>query len=528
MHGKELNNAPLRFLVVALFAFTVLFHLGCALTGRPIYRASYLGTALEYSRSSIDLLRPIIVGFNANGTPTVQELPVWQALAGLVFKATHSNWYGWANLVSLGLFGACLWPLLQLGRVYVGDRAAWWALAFFLAQPLIVLMAGEAGPDGFALAVSVWFLYFADRLVRLRETWCWIPAALLGSLAAVSKLPFFMAVGICSVFLLWMSDWRRLSSWLLLASAGAVAAVVFFAWTTYGERVAAQAEYPYVELRLSQSEFMRYWYLGDLAYRLDPSHWIKGGWRFLHATLGTLPFIALLVPALIHPGNRMPKWWLFATFLTTLVFTHVLLEHWHYYLMCCPAVALLCGLTLVRVEPVFTELVPLPGLRWGLAFAVLTFATVDGLVTMKVAINLDSYPREMAALIREHTSPEDKLVLYSADMNWGGEELFTSGRKGLSVIALQKVPRPPSPKALFDLLQNAEDLRRLRELGYTKLVMISESPVRYASRAANQRRAQPRLKYPTSISPEVDSWPEVFRTEDILIKELPGGGKSHP
>ncbi len=516
-----MNTAPLRALVVGLLGLTVILHLGCALAGRPIYRASYLGTAIEYSRSSVDLLRPVIVGFNATGTPTVQELPLWQAAAGLVFKLTHSTWYGWANLVSLGLFATCLWPLLQIARGYVEERAAWWALAFFVAQPLIVLMAGEAGPDGFALAASIWFLYFADRLVRSNEGWCWLPAALLGSLAAVSKLPFFVAAGICSIFLLFMAGGHRWRTWALLASVGGAAAVVFFAWTAYGERVAAQAEYPYVELRLSKSEFMRYWYLGDLAYRLDPRHWIKGGWRFLHATLGTLPFIALLLPACFRPGNRMPKLWLLATFITTLIFTHVLLEHWHYYLMCCPPVALLCGLTLARLEPAFSEHLSGSPLRWGLAFLILVFGTVDGLVTMKVSINLDSYPREMSAIIREHTLPEDKLVLYACDLNWGGEELFTSGRRGLSVMALQSGPRAPAPKGLMDLVKNPADLRRLQELGYSKLVMISESPVRYAARGSNPGSRQTRLEFPATLSPEVDAWPVVFQSADILIKEIP-------
>ena len=520
MHVRDANLAPLRALVVALFGLTVLFHLGCALGGRPIYRASYLGTALEYSRSSIDLLRPVIVGFNANGTPTIQELPLWQAAAGLVFKITRSTWYGWANLVSLVLFATCLWPLLQLTRCYVEERAAWWVLAFFVAQPLIVLMAGEAGPDGFALALSIWFLYFADRLVRGNEMWCWLPAAIFGGLAAVSKLPFFASAGICSIFLLLLARDRRWRTWVALASVGGVATVVFFVWTAYGERMAAQAEYPYVELRLSKSEFMRYWYLGDLAYRLNPRHWIKGGWRFLHATLGTLPLIALLLPAFFRSGNRMPKLWLLATFITTLIFTHVLLEHWHYYLMCCPPVAVLCGLTLARLEPVFSEQILAPFLRWGLAFLVLVFATVDGLVTMKVSINLDSYPREMSAIIRKHTLPEDKLVLYTSDLNWGGEELFTSDRRGLSVIALQSGPRSPSPKGLFDLLQNPADLSRLQELGYSKLVMISESPVRYAARS-NPGSGQVRLKYPPTISSAVDAWPVVFQSEDILIKEIP-------
>ena len=183
--------------------------------------------------------------------------------------------------------------------------------------------------------------------------------------------------------------------------------------------------------------------------------------------------------------------------------------------------ALLCGLTLARLEPAFSEPISIPVLRWGTAFLILMFATVDGLVTMKVSINLDSYPREMSGIIRDHTLPGDKLLLYSCDLNWGGEELFTSGRQGLSVIALQGGPRAPSPKGLIDLLQNPTDLSRLRELGYSKLVMISESPLRYAARGSNPGSRRSRILYPTTVSPAVDAWPVVFQSEDILIKEIP-------
>src|SRR2546428_16386 len=149
----------------------VVFHMGNALLGKSFIRASHLGTALEYARAPIDLLRPVIVGFNATGTPTALEFPVWQAATGLVFKATNSSWYGWANLVSLFLFGTCLWPLFQLARNYIPERAAWWAMAFFLAEPLVVIKAGEGGKDGFCLAITIWFLFFAHKMIQTCNAW---------------------------------------------------------------------------------------------------------------------------------------------------------------------------------------------------------------------------------------------------------------------------------------------------------------------------------------------------------------------
>src|SRR5882724_1627028 len=99
-------------------------------------------------------------------------------------------------------------------------------------------------------------------MVRTGNWRWWFPTALLGALAAISKLPFFMATGIFAAFLLILGSndnfgvdgghresgtktakppvWRL---WILLASAGAFAAVVFAVWTSYADSLSSQAEY---------------------------------------------------------------------------------------------------------------------------------------------------------------------------------------------------------------------------------------------------------------------------------------------
>ncbi len=520
MQADSAKPPALAPLVVTLFGLIVAFHLGNALLGRSFIRASHLGTALEYARGPINLLRPMIVGFNATGTPTAQEFPLWQAAAGLAFKAAGSTWYGWANLVSLLIFATVLWPFFQLARQYVGERAGWWATAFFLAQPLIVVQAGYASTDALCLVLTIWFLFLADKLIRTGNAWWWLPTALFAALSAVSKAPFFMAAGLCSIFMLLVNGVRAWRPWVLLAGAGVVAAGLFAAWTHYTDSLAAQAEYPYYELRLSHSPHIVGWYFGNLHDRLSPGPWIKGGWRFLHGTLGSLPLVALLVPALLRSGNRLPKLWLLATFLATLVFTGLVLEHWHYYLMCCPAVALLCGATLARWEPFWAQEIPWRGLRVALAGLVLVFAAIDGVIAMKIANDYDSFRKDMSVIIRQHTQPGDKLIVYGEN-NWGGEVLFRSGRAGLCVYSLEGLKGVATVKGLYDLLGNEADLRRLKSLGYNKLVLLSESPARVAISAVNPGSHKTREYYPASISPTVDAWPVVYRSEDLLIKEIP-------
>lgn len=513
------TKSPVPLLVAILFALIVAFHLGSASVGRSLFRPIHLGTALEYARSPVNLLRPIIVGFSANEAPVAEELPLWQAAAGILFKATHSTWYGWANVVSLLFFAASLWPFFQFAKQYVGEEAAWWSLVFFLMQPIVVFAAGLGSTDGFCLAVTIWFLYFADRMIRSGQLRWWFPTVLLACISAVSKVPFFITAGLCSVAILVVNQIRNVRSWIMLATSGAVAAVVFGIWTHYTDSLAARLEFPYQELRLSHSPQIVYWFFGDMHYRLSPGAWIKGGWRFLHATLGSLPLIVLLAAALLRPGNRLPKLWLLATFLTTLVFTHLVLVHWHYYLMCSPAVALLCGSTLARWDSFWAQEMPQKWLRLSLAGIALTLSAVDGLITMKISIYYDHYPMELSQIIRTHTKPQDKLVIYGGD--WGGEELFRAGRRGFYVFGLQTQSNSPTQKGLLDILNTPADMQRLKELGYNKLVLMSESPTRFAAIAVNPGSNRKRDYYPRIISPTVDYWPVIYQSEDIIIKEIP-------
>ena len=71
------------------------------------------------------------------------------------------------------------------------------------------------------------------------------------------------------------------------------------------------------------------------------------------------------------------------------------------------------------------------------------------------------------------------------------------------------------------MLGNQPDLNRLKALGYNKLVLLSESHVRYAVEAVDPNSQKVRRLYPDHISPTVDAWPVVYRSEDLLIKDIP-------
>jgi hypothetical protein len=501
------EHAGLKWAAFLWIAAVAGFHLACAAAGYSFYRDIHLGAALEYAAGSIDLLRPVIVGFNLNGAPTPQELPLWQAAAAAMFKLL-GTWFGWANLVSLLFFFSCLYPLFRLAERFGGRACRWWTMILFLSQPLVFIYAGEASPDGQALAAAVWFLFFATKLWEEPSLKWTVLAALTGALAAVSKLPFFMAAGL-GCFLLTLVQYRgRWQAWWALGAAAAFIGVAFLAWTKHTNHCYARAELPLVDLRISDSE-TAWWFFGDLKYRLMPGVWIKGGWRVLSALFGSFALAGLFLIGFLGRGaSAMARCWLAGGLITTLIFFHLVLHHTHYYLMFAPAVAILCAQAAARLEE---RLAPMGDrtARAGLVMVMfaLGLSTVQGVIGRHAIVFFDPYPAAMANLIRQHTDPSDKLVIQGG--GWGGQLLFLSGRKGLSVWDTK-------------LLEDPAAYGRLKSRGFTKLVMVSESPLLAAIKGSTSTRPDVRREtYRKSTTAIVERLPTVLRNEDILIQSLP-------
>jgi hypothetical protein len=501
------NNRLLATLAVVTFTLVALFHLASAKAGYSHYRDIHLGTAIEYAKGGIDILRPVIVGFNATGTPTPQEFPIWQALAAAMFRC-FGPWFGWANLLSLILFATGLWPLHALATTYLGRRGAWWTVIFLLAQPIVILISGQASADGLSFSLGLWFLFFADKLIRSGQAVWAGPAAIFGTLSAVTKLPLYMSVGLTSCFMLLVHAPRSTKRWVLLIAIGAISGALFMAWSRYADSCFAIAEFPYVDLSLSRNLDMWRWFFGDWHYRLNPFNWGKAGWAALNSVFGSFALMALPGWALLFSRNRLGKLWLLAAFCTTFVFCHLILVHRHYFILYSPSIALLSASAILRIEELmklqkhWQELLAVAGF-----WAVLSLSSIQGLMGIKVVLNYDRYPHEVARTIDENTNPQDKLLIEGG--GWGGEVLFLSQRKGMSINDTH-------------LLENPKVFSRLSALGYTKLVMISESPLLHALQVIDPGNLErKRITYRAALTPVAEPWKTIFQSDDVLIKELP-------
>lgn len=502
------SNRPIYVLLGILLIAAIAFPLVCAWKGFPLHRDIHLGTAIEYTKHSIAIGSTQIVGFNATGTPTIQEFPIWQMLVAVALK-TLGSWLGWANAVSILISITSLYPLYMLGRIFMGHRGGLWTLIFFLTQPLMFSYFGLASTDGTSLAAMIWFLYLGFKLVSAPSfrISLWSAALLVGAATALLKLPFFMAAGIALFGYHLLTNPKSYKPLISLGSVGFFAGIVFLAWTKYTNHLQSGALFPFVDLRISDPAIF-FWYFGDLKYRLTPAVWIKSGWRVLNCLFGSFVFVGLAFLGTFKSRlPLLPLCLIGGSGITTLVFTHLILHHSHYYLMLTPAVAMICANALLWLKDAF----PMSSRKeQGLVAVIgilLMLSLIQGLIGMKIAQNFDPYGARMASVVADQTLPTDKLLIQGG--GWGGEILTNSNRTGLSIWGTK-------------FLEDPVNLKKLKDLGYNKLVMISESPLLHAIQASNPGDSnRQREFYDKQRTALVENWHVVYRTEDIIIQKIP-------
>ena len=487
---------------LAMLALLWLYAIAWALLGYPIYRDQHMGAALEYASNGIDLLRPVIVGFNANGTGTPQELPLWQAAASVGLNL-FGGWWGGATLASLLLFTIFLPSFYQTAKWEMDTAFAWAAVALLLAQPIVFHLAGGAQTDGFSLALLLGFVWSTEWLRRKTGALSWMACALLASLLAMTKFPFLMAGGFAAALMLL---WQRapFKSWLLLAGTAVAAAAVFLPWNAWCNAEIGRALFKYRPVTISENPE---WFFGNLAYRLDPANYVKAGWRALSCLWGSFVLIGLTLYGLWLRPKSLGAALLLGALATTLVFTKLVLIHRHYYLMFSPAIALLNTYTVSELwQKLRSRSTTRSLLASAAALVFLALSLLQGLMQIE-ALVADDYMIKAAGILQQHTSTSDRLMVING--GWGGDLLIHADRKGLSADDTK-------------LLENPETERQLLDLGFTKVVYLSQSPLLHALQVTNPGSSDlERVRWSSFVSSEAEEWPTTLESEEMLIKAIP-------
>jgi hypothetical protein len=494
------------FIATVLGTLAALYPLVSAWLGFSPYRDIHLGTALSFMNGGVDFFHPLIVGFNGNNVPTIQEVPWWQAGASWALRI-GGGWWGSANLFSLLIFSLGVIPVFRMGKRFLGEEGAWWVVGSFLAQPLVFQYAGTASTDGMSLVAALWAY---DRIRAFAYKGGWIRAVIasvVAALAATLKLPFFMAAGLAvAIEVLW-KNFSKPAVWGRLAWVATFSAFALLLWTRYTDSWFEKALWPLVDLRVGHNPEMVFWYFGDWAYRLSPAVWVKAIWRMANCLLGSFALGGVLLLGLCLPGNKEARAWLLGAVLTTAVFSHLVLHHSHYYLMFSPAVALaMGGGWMWLMKKCFPKEEGLSAVA-GAGLILITFAALfQGLIGMKVVQQFDPYPKRIAKLVQDHTKKEDRLLIIGG--GWGGDVLFRAKRQGLSIWNTQ-------------FLEDSANLKKARELGFNKLVVVQESPLLVALQKTNPGAADYSGEpISLSLSPITARLPTIYQDEQLMIREI--------
>lgn len=290
--------------------------------------------------------------------------------------------------------------------------------------------------------------------------------------------------------------------------SGLLAAGVFVLWSRHTDACLALAEFPFVELRVSHNPDMAFWYFGDWPYRLNPANWIRGGWRATNALFGS--FILLAAPLLVFGLRRAriePVVLLFGAVTVTLVFSQLVLQHQHYFLMYSLPLVLLLAPAVATAWNALSQAWQLPQQLLSVLLVVAMLAsTLQGLFGME-ALFRDPYHQSAAERLEKLTTPQDRLLVVEG--GWGGNYLFLSGRKGLSIWNTA-------------FLEKEGNLERLRALGFNKLVLFRESPLLAGLQQNNPgNEGYQRKSYDSALTESARQWLTLYEDEDMAIKKLP-------
>jgi hypothetical protein len=509
MQAQQTNHRDLCLIAAILAAALVGFELWMATTPHDNSRSQHLGGAVAYAKGHIDLMRPMLLGFNANGTPTPLEFPLWQAATAVLMKM-FGLWFGWGNIVSLVFFFSSLWALFDLCRRLCSPRVAWWAVVFSLAQPLSFTTGGQAGGDSTAWAAAMWFIYYCERMMSEGKIIWWLFALLTGGLCAVTKGPFFMCVGLVTFFWLCLHHRRSLRAWLFLSSCGVVGTGLLFAWNYHCHLVYTEAVFQTINMDSFDSKSgINHWYFGTLAYRLNLHNWVRGGWHLMNSIFGGLSFVFLLQVG-FRTARAVECWlWLLAAAITTMVFPTLMWEHVHYFFVYAPVAAWLCALGAAEFEPeIWKRLRVGTVMRTGILMTTL-IASLTGTFTALHVFNFDSFQNDIAHAIKEHTSPSDKLIVWGT--NWG-DPFLRADREGFT-----------GGLSLDDSgwFNDPQKLARVKQMGYNKIVLINASPFIVALTSVNGQHGEKLVDLHQHLPSVAKNWPVEFDSLEVLIVKIP-------
>lgn len=353
------------------------------------------------------------------------EFPLYQWLVALLVQGTGLGLEPAGRLVSLGFFASTLPALYGLaGLAGLAPSRRLLVLAVVLLTPVYLFYPRTVMIETTALSFAVWFLYALQRTLESRSTaWCGA-AVLFAVLAALVKITtlvvYCVPAGLLAAAALWRATDQgktlRAPAALRLALLAALPVLLALGaalwWIARGDAI--KQSNPFTQYLTSQA--LRGWNYGDWSLRLDPTFWSQLWTNLTQNVLGegALALAAVAATFATPRARRAALICLAGFFCGPLLFANLYHVHDYYYI----ANALLAsGAAGVLLASAWDHPRLPAGSRWALTLLLLVLQYRSFTHSYRPYYTQQAPVPELAAMLRETTSPDDVLLIAGADWN---------------------------------------------------------------------------------------------------------------
>lgn len=354
-HPRGALALPAFLLALTLLLLLRLPHLSGPLDDPHSWRQCDTASQTRaFVRDGVDLLHPSVRWLGGHRT-LIFEFPLSEAIAaGLasVFGYDPATGHVWDRVVAFAFFLMSLAWFHACAKELTGSvTASRLASLAYAASPLAMFYSRAANVDFAAQAFVHALLWHTLRALRGGSALHAVVAAVLGALGALIKAPYLLPVAL-PVALVVLAALRP-AAFLRAAIAFGVPAVAFALWRRHVDAVnSAVPDWTFLPGFYKEVNPL-WWYVGDVAQRLQPAPWIKLAKRFVFEVGG--PALALFAAAGAFAGlraapDRAPSprvlalAWLAGAVAYLLVFFPLNVIHNYYQVPFVAPVALLAGL----------------------------------------------------------------------------------------------------------------------------------------------------------------------------------------
>lgn len=386
------------------------------------------------------------------------EFPLYQWIAAKLVESGDVSVPQAGRLVSLACFYLCLPAVYLLMRRFgFGAAAGMWAAALTLSTPVYIFYSRAVMIESLALLFCLWFL-LSFNTVRHRAKWSMVGVtAVVGSLAAITKITTFLVFGVTALGLGLISLWHTFrqqgissarTQLIRFAVAGTPPLVAGVWWVSFTNEVKLSSPGGF----FLNSSNLDVFNLTKFPQRFRPETWEE---IFHNFSIGVLPLVGLavlvgLIVWGIRSVNTRKSGWMLGAMLATVFCFPVLyrIHDYYFYAVAVMVAAALAGLTdRLNGKPRWQWVTPV--LLVGVILSQFHSFRQNYWPSMEVKSNGGSI---MLDFIRDVTDPEEVLIVVGSD--WSSNVPYFTQRR--SVMIKRYVH--DNPTVLESVLNSLEDL----------------------------------------------------------------------